>query len=70
MYNYIQISLADLDFWHVKMAELELMHKEGMYPPRFIVAVAGGDTSRVSSAKIQFMGAQENLDTEIPLNSG
>ena len=65
--------LNDIDFfvgenndttWHT----LKLKEEEGMYPPKFKVAVSCTPAARQSRARIEFRGAVNDLVFDVSLN--
>ena len=52
----------------VKRFDLELMHKQKMYPPRFTLEVHGGNATDDTVALVEFEGACMDLSTEIYLS--
>ena len=62
--SQFQISATDVDFWKIDAKELELMHKEGMHPPRFTIHVYA---TQFASIPIFFQGAEEDIKIELQL---
>ena len=63
----IQISASEVDFWSADPEELQLLHDEKLYPPRFVVRVGGDVATEDTFAQICFRGVVEDLDTELEL---
>ena len=59
--------MGDIEFFDKDRQELELMEKEGMYPPRFHVVFTNLSTTTTHHAKIVFEGAVKDLKFPIPL---
>ena len=55
-------------FWDNLPHELELMHEQKMYPPRFTLQVCGEKATHDTTAVVEFEGACEDLSTEIHLS--
>ena len=62
-----QIFARDVHFWDNLPHELELMHHQKMYPPRFTLQVYGDKAIHDATALVEFEGACEDLSTEIHL---
>ena len=61
--------MSDIDFFDKTPEELKLMEENGMYPPRFRVAITCGiSTARRHLARIEFKGAVNSLEFHLPLN--
>ena len=58
--------MSDIEFFDKDIEELELMEKEGMYPPRFHVVFTNLSTTTSYHAKIVFKGAVKDLKFLIP----
>ena len=55
-------------FWDNLPHELELMHEQKMYPPRFTLQVCGEKATHDTTAVVEFEGACEDLSTEVHLS--
>ena len=62
-----QIFAREVYFWDNLPHELELMHDQKMYPPRFTLQVCGDKATHDATALVEFEGACEDLSTEIHL---
>ena len=62
----MQISVGDIEFFDKDRGKLELMEKEGMYPPRFHVVITRHSTT-THHATIVFKGAMDDLEFAIPI---
>ena len=62
----MQISVSDIKFFDKNREELELMEKEGIYPPRFGVVITRHSTT-THHATIVFKGAMNDLELAIPI---
>ena len=63
-----QICAGEVYFWDNLPHELELMHEQKMYPPRFTLQVCGEKATHDATAVVEFEGACEDLSTEIHLS--
>ena len=63
----MQIFASQVHFWDNEQDELELMHINKMYPPRFTLEVHGGNATHDAIALVEFKGACMDLSTEIYL---
>ena len=63
-----QICASEVYFWDSLPHELELMHEQKMYPPRFTLQVCGEKATHDTTAVVEFEGACEDLSTEIHLS--
>ena len=61
----------DVDFWTLEWKELELMHSQKMYPPRFMIEVSGEAAVQASHVDVSFTGVDDgylsDVNTCIPL---
>ena len=64
-----QILASSIDFWklHDQGNNIEHMTQNEMYPPRFKLVISGKEATKSAIAEIDFIGSQEDLDTEILL---
>ena len=70
MCSHFQTKATDVDFWSIDAIELELMHKERIYPPRFQIHAYA---TRCMCTPIFFQGTAEDITVELllkPANSG
>ena len=59
----MQILASEVDFWgrHYDLAEMKLMHKEKMYPPKATVIVySDTPVSRTAAIVVEIRGMKEN----------
>ena len=67
-----QISAKEVCFWEQfgdNPGELALACEQGAYPPRIVLEVDGRDATRNAVAELNFKGANEDLKTQIYLQS-
>ena len=62
-----QIYAKEVYFQDYEQSELEVMHRNKMYPPRFILEVHGENATCNEVALVEFKGACQDLSTEIYL---
>ena len=55
-------------FWEYDLVELELMHREKAYPPRFILEVHGENATCNQVALVEFHGVHQDLSAQINLS--
>ena len=65
--NISQIYAKEVYFWNYDQIELEDMHRNKTYPPRFILEVHGENATHNEVALVDFKGACQDLSTEIYL---
>ena len=65
----IQISASEVDFWSTDPEELQLLHDENLYPPRFVIRVGGDVATEDTFVQICIRGVVEDLDTELELRA-
>ena len=63
----LQVSASDVDYSGIELADMELLHEQLMYPPRFTVEVAGSNAQSGATALVWFLGAEKELRFEFPL---
>ena len=55
-------------FWKYDQIELELMHRNKAYPPRFILEVHGESATYNQVALVEFEGVHQDLSAQIFLS--
>ena len=63
-----QIYARDVYFWDNEQSELELMHRNNIYPPRFTLEVHGENATCNEVTLVEFEGACQDLSTQIYLS--
>lgn len=64
---YVQITASDIQFWNRDIDQMRILHKHGMYPPRFTIEVNGIAATSVSRIDIDFTGLKKKVQFQIPL---
>ena len=65
-----QISASDIDFWNIRLPELETRQAFGMYPPCFVLRISGASALRSSRLDVSFSGGNSVIEVQIPLETG
>ena len=63
----LQITAEEVDFWNKDISLLEIMEKNNVYPPRFVLSVDKNGARSSSVVKLHFEGTQESVKINIIL---